>query len=261
MSKIELDKYYTPDNLAEYCVSKTNEIIGKENIKEYLEPSAGAGSFLPYLNNNYIAFDIKPEGENIEKSDYLKLELPYIKGRCTIGNPPFGKNTLALQFMRKAIKEGDYIAYILPVSQFNNNYQLFEFDLIYSEILPEVKYSGRVVKCCFNIYKRPNGKLNKKPNYKLKDVEIFEYRRNEKQVPYIKYDYRMCSYGSSIGVKCTKPDRYVKEICIIINKHKDKVIECLDSAEWKMIVPPTTTPSLPQWQVYKYLKEQVTELE
>lgn len=32
MAKIENDKYYTPDCLAEYCVNKTKETIGEENI-------------------------------------------------------------------------------------------------------------------------------------------------------------------------------------------------------------------------------------
>lgn len=259
MAKINLDKYYTPSDLAEYCVKKTKEVIGKENITEWLEPSAGAGVFLPYLDNNYLAFDIEPEVENIEQANYLELDLPYLKGRCVIGNPPFGRNTLALQFMRKALKEGDYISYILPVSQYNNNYQLYEFDLVHSEVLPEVKYSGRIVKCCFNIYKRPSGELNKKPNYKLKDVEIFEYRRNEKQVPNIEYDYRMCSYGD-IGKQCKRPDEFVKEICIKINNHKERVVECLSSADWVQITPPTTTPSLPQWRVLKYLREQIPQL-
>lgn len=260
MAKINLDKYYTPSDLAEYCVKKTKEVIGEENITEWLEPSAGEGVFLPYLGNNYLAFDIEPEAENIEQANYLELELPYFKGRCVIGNPPFGRNTLSLQFMRKALKEGDYISYILPVSQYNNNYQLYEFDLVYSEVLPEVKYSERTVKCCFNIYKRPIGELNKKPNYKLKDVEIFEYRRNEKQVPNIEYDYRMCSYGSNIGKQCKTPDEFVKEIIIKINNHKEQVVECLSSANWEQIVPPTTTPSLPQWRVLKYLREQIPEL-
>ena len=46
MSKIKNDKYYTSNELAEYCVNKTKEIIGKQNISEWLEPSAGAGVFL-----------------------------------------------------------------------------------------------------------------------------------------------------------------------------------------------------------------------
>lgn len=41
MAKIRLDKYYTPVDLAEYCVIKTREVIGDENITRFLEPSAG----------------------------------------------------------------------------------------------------------------------------------------------------------------------------------------------------------------------------
>ena len=48
IAKIINDKYYTSPELAEYCVKKTEEIIGKENITEYLEPSAGSGVFLDY---------------------------------------------------------------------------------------------------------------------------------------------------------------------------------------------------------------------
>jgi len=58
--KIINDKYYTSPNLANYIVNKTNEIIGEENIIEYLEPSAGAGVFLDYLNKPYLAYDIEP---------------------------------------------------------------------------------------------------------------------------------------------------------------------------------------------------------
>jgi hypothetical protein len=32
MAKIKNDKYYTSDELAKYCVEKTKEIIGVENI-------------------------------------------------------------------------------------------------------------------------------------------------------------------------------------------------------------------------------------
>jgi hypothetical protein len=53
MSKIKLDKYYTSESLAKYCVNKTKETIGVKNIREWLEPSAGGGAFLPFLDNNY----------------------------------------------------------------------------------------------------------------------------------------------------------------------------------------------------------------
>lgn len=39
-NKLHLDKYYTSDVLAQYCVNKTKEIINNPNVK-FLEPSAG----------------------------------------------------------------------------------------------------------------------------------------------------------------------------------------------------------------------------
>jgi predicted RNA methylase len=68
-AKINLDKYYTPVELAKYCIDKTYEIIGKENITEIIEPSAGNGSFSLQIPN-CIAYDIEPEHESIIKQDF-----------------------------------------------------------------------------------------------------------------------------------------------------------------------------------------------
>ena len=90
MAKIELDKYYTSKETALYCINKTKEIIGIENITEWLEPSAGDGSFSLQLDN-CLAYDIKPEHYSIIQQDFLELNLDYKKGRCIISNPPFGE--------------------------------------------------------------------------------------------------------------------------------------------------------------------------
>lgn len=39
--KIENDKYYTPKELAKRLINKTFDVIGKDNISEIIEPSAG----------------------------------------------------------------------------------------------------------------------------------------------------------------------------------------------------------------------------
>ncbi len=262
MAKIINDKYYTPPDLAEYIVNKTKEIIGEENITEYLEPSAGAGVFLDYLDKPYLAYDIEPEDDRIVRQDFLKLELEYKKGRCVIGNPPFGvKNTLSVQFYKKAIKIGDYIAFILPISQLNNSQQMYEFDLIHSEDLIKRLYSDKEIHCCFNIYKKPNQGLNNKIKYKLKDVEIIEVRLGNKKCN--EYDYAICSWGS-IGKEITKPNsnQYAKEFYFKIHnqKLKDSIIELLKTVDWINEYSMTATPNLLQWQVYKYLKEQIPEL-
>ena len=230
MAKLHLDKYYTPQPLADYCTQKAIEVIGIENITELVESSAGNGVFLNSFekllpNISYQAYDIEPEDDRIVKQDYLELEMEYKKGRIVIGNPPCGRNTLVLQFLSKDVDMCDYIAYILPISQLNNNYNFYKYDLISSEILPEIEYSGKIVKCCFNIYKKPIIKKSK-PNYKLKDVELFEYRRNERDVPSLNYDYIICSYGD-IGKELNSIGSCVKEICFKINNHKDKVLDVL----------------------------------
>jgi hypothetical protein len=160
MAKINLDKYYTSKELAKHCIDVVNK-LGLE-ITETIEPSAGNGSFSLQIPN-CIAYDLEPEHESIIKQDFLKLELPYKKGRMFIGNPPFGRgNSLSMAFYKKSVKLGDFIGFILPISQLNNNIQLFDFDLIHSEQLPLIEYSGIKLNCCFNVYKRPVNGLNKK---------------------------------------------------------------------------------------------------
>lgn len=57
--KIANDKYYTSKDLAFYCVEKTKDFLGIENITEYLEPSAGNGVFLEYLDKPFLAYDFE----------------------------------------------------------------------------------------------------------------------------------------------------------------------------------------------------------
>lgn len=265
MTKIELDKYYTPQDLAKYIVNKTKEIIGEQNITEYVEPSAGAGVFLDFLDKPYLAYDIEPEDSRAVEQDYLELELEYKRGRCVIGNPPFGRgNTLSVKFYKKSIELADYIAFIQPISQLNNNMQMYEFDLVYSKGLGLRNYSGKQLHCCFNIYKRPqSSKLNKRPNYKLKDVTIIEYRRGGNSVIPPGYDYAMGVYGTGcVGKVPNKVGQYCREYYFYIkNKElKNKVLDVLENFDWKGISKGTSMHMLPQWRIFKVLKEQIPKL-
>ena len=265
IAKILNDKYYTSPDLAEYCVKKTEEIIGKENISEYLEPSAGSGVFLDFLDEPYLAYDIEPEDNRIVMQDYLSLNLEYKKGRCIIGNPPFGFMTkLIIQFYKKSIQLGDYISFIMPVSFKDNIKQVVDFNLIYSEDLGLRQYSDRYIHCCLNIYKRPNNGLNKRNvnKIKLKDLEIIEIRMGNKKCD--KYDYAICSWGS-VGKEITKPNtkQYAKEFYFKIHneKYKTQIINLLKVTDWVKEYSMTATPNLLQWQIYKYIKEQIPEIE
>ncbi len=269
--KIKLDKYYTSEEVAEHCFKKTLEVIGEKNITEFVESSAGKGIFLNMMekytpNIPYRAYDIEPEDDRITQQDYLELDMEYKKGRVCGFNPPFGFMTkLIIQFYKKSVTLGDYISFIMPLSFKNNTKQVFDFDLIYSEDLGLQKYSDREIHCCFNIYKRGVNGLNKsKINrpIKLKDVIITEVRQGNKKVD--EFDYAICSWGS-VGKEIIFPNtrEFAKEFYITINnkKYKNKIITLLKRVNWIEEYNMTTTPNLLQWQIYKYLKEQIPELE
>lgn len=261
MAKINLDKYYTSKEIAKHCIDVVNK-LGLE-ITETIEPSAGNGSFSLQIPN-CIAYDLEPEYESIIRQDFLKLDLPYKKGRLFIGNPPFGtRNTLSVGFYKQATKMGDCIAFILPVSQYNNNQQMYEFDLIHSEVLPLIEYSGQKLMCCFNVYKRGNDGLNSKPyDYTLKDVTILEWRRGGSYKIPENYDLGICSWGASIGKEIKHQGQFALENYIIVNNtdFKHLVIEKMKQAKWCELYPNIATPRLGQWKIYKYLKEQIPEL-
>lgn len=139
--KIPLDKYYTSQELSDYCTQKVIDIIGKVNITELVESSAGNGVFLNSFERllpdvPYLAYDIEPEDDRIIKQDYLNLNFEYKKGRVCGFNFPYGtKNNLSKAFANKSFEMAEYVATILPISQLNNTQSIYKYDLIYSEDL------------------------------------------------------------------------------------------------------------------------------
>lgn len=259
MAKIKNDKYYTPKELAEYCVEKTKEIVGVDNISEWLEPSGGSGVFLDFLPKGTYSCDIEPEDSRVDKKDYLSLDLGYREGRCIIGNPPFGRaNSGVKKFFKKSTLLGEYIAFILPISQFNNNNELYQYDLIYSEDLGKCLFTDRIIHCCFNIYRKP--KLKKqKPVQKLRDLEIVGWRKAKS----VDCDFYICCYGSNTGMIVDKDSKLVNINGIIIKNEKlrEQIYSVFKTTKWASVYNMTTTPNLLRWQIMKHLKEQIPELE
>lgn len=142
-------KYYTPAPLARYIVNKVKDVIGTENIEEYLEPSAGAGVFLEFFDKPFIAFDIYPENPQIQKVDFLLTKLQYKRGRVVLGNPPFSH---AKDFIQKGLEIADYVAFILP--EFYYKKSLKGVQCIYKQIITGYEFSGLRIDVCFVIYKR-----------------------------------------------------------------------------------------------------------
>lgn len=267
--KIELDKYYTPVGIANHCWDKAYEILGENNISESIEPSVGGGAFLHHpVYYPSLAFDIQPDCQStthteVITQDFLKLDLPYRKGRLFIGNPPFGdRNNLSRAFFNKAVTMGDYIAFILPISQLDNASSLYKFDLAYSEDLGLQNYSGTDLHCCFNIYKRPeSGKVNPKPCLKLKDISIF--RHDTKGYADKEADIRICYWGNgSAGKVLSEGESYSAEYKIKVNNPalKERVISVLSSFDWQGYLKGIAAKVIPQHQVYAVLAAAIPEI-
>jgi len=260
-NKLHLDKYYTPKDICKYVVDKTKEICVE--ICEFIEPSAGKGNFLDYLPKGTLAYDIEPEDSRITEQDYLALDIKYKKGRCVVGNPPYGRSlNLARAFCNKSFEIADYVSFILPISQLNNDNSIYKFDLIYSENLGRIKFTDREVPVCLNIYKRPKFGLNKRKSYKDSIIEIKEVtkQRQEHRRTYIgdfKYDVGICAWGAAIGKEVYDEDEYARSFWICI-KDRDNVQYYKDlilNADWQSIYHMTGTPVIAQWQVYKYVED------
>lgn len=262
MGKIINDKYYTSILVSKYCIDKTFEIIGKNNITDIIEPSAGNGSFSNQLN--CTAYDIEPDSENIIQQDFLNLVLPYKKGRLIIGNPPYGpKMHLVVKFFKKSVQLGDYISFILPISQLDNIVSLYEFDLVWSEDLGVQQYSDRKIHCCLNIFKRSENGLNKKPKFKMKDITI--RRESNKGYDDIeKYDLRMVYWGSGSAGKILSPSdkKFAGEYKIIIHREelKTKIIEVLSNADWHKELKVIAMMRIKHYHIYNLLKREIPEI-
>ena len=267
-NKLDLDQYYTSYEDMEYCVNKAWDVIkdlGYE-VSEFLEPSAGEGVFSNYLATSgldVIAIDIEPKGEDIIKADFLTYDLEYKEGRFIIGNPPYGARlNLAQKFYKRAIELGDYIAFILPISQLNNTQFLYEFDLVHSEDLGKLVFSNKKkVHCCLNVYVRPKNGLNKKIPTKLKDVTIV--RQDKKGYEDIEFDIRMCYWGDGTAGKILKEgENYSGEYKIIIhNKElKDDIINLLSTIKWKDEIDSVAMRRIKQYHIIQVLKKYIPNI-
>lgn len=156
--KIPLDKYYTSEEVVNKCWEILKETINFDEITEIIESSAGNGAWIDKIketNIDYKLYDIEPEHEEIEKADFLELNLDYKPGRIVGFNPPFGRsNNLSRKFYNKAVGIADYIAFIQPISQLDNTNSMYYFDLVKSIDLGKTPYSGKMLHTCFNVYKR-----------------------------------------------------------------------------------------------------------
>lgn len=114
------EQYYTPATLAADLVTTALMHISSAELRHYLEPAAGTGSFVKALElagiDQITAIDKFPKGELITKADFLSWNPPRTDF-VTISNPPFGRNNaLSVPFFNHAAEFSDYIAFLVPRS-------------------------------------------------------------------------------------------------------------------------------------------------
>jgi len=261
MSKnIELDKFYTPKETAKQCIDLFFETF--TDVTEIIEPSAGNGNFSLQIPN-CIAYDLEPEHESITTQDFLKLESPYIKGRAFIGNPPFGdRNNLARSFYKHACKMGDYVGFILPISQMDNTDSLYYFDLVKSIDLGVLRYSGMKVHCCFNLYKRPkNGNLNERKNinpnlFILYGDDVYRGKR-QKEYAELDYDFVIFRRGASAGkIKTENTNKQTYKIKVFEKENIEYVKNTILEFDWLNYKKHQSAPNITRNDIYRLFKSE-----
>jgi len=218
LTKLEkkLDQFYTKPEIAQKCFNFAKTVLQNINRFQFIEPSAGTGSFFNLLPNKYLqynkkkyktrlGFDIDPKTVRIEKKNFLtdnldiNMLLPKAKV-VIIGNPPFGnRSKLAISFFNRATKYGDTIAFIVPLqfrkwsvqSKLNK-----EFKLIKEMLLDKNSFTfnnkSYGVRCIFQIWTRLNTQYKNiriltKPQTKHKDFEMWQYNNTPETFKYFDY--------------------------------------------------------------------------
>jgi hypothetical protein len=121
MRNIELDQYYTNDDVVQQCL----DMLALEEYDVIVEPSAGTGAFYTHLPvAKRVGVDLEPACDGVIEQDYFKfVEVAHAcqmfpvkdKNYLVVGNPPFGKNaSLARRFFNASARFADTIAFILP---------------------------------------------------------------------------------------------------------------------------------------------------
>jgi hypothetical protein len=113
------DQYYTRASVAKECVDQILSLIPESSSWQWVEPSAGNGSFLKALPESILRFgmDLEPKMDGIVRGDFFTWEPLSQMKRIFFGNPPFGKQgSLAKSFIQHAAKKASVIAFILPRS-------------------------------------------------------------------------------------------------------------------------------------------------
>jgi len=161
-----IDKFYTKPEVARLCMERIKQNISISRERDLIvEPSAGNGSFIPFIKDatdHFLFLDISPQNEEIIRQDFLNFQIGEREHDRihVVGNPPFGRqSSLAFKFLKKSMEFADTVSFILPRSFRKQSNQekinlffhlIFEMDLCNDAFLiDEMEYN---VPCIFQIW-------------------------------------------------------------------------------------------------------------
>ena len=159
-----LDQFYTKKEVAEKCVATILQIAPHTRTYQWIEPSAGKGTFLKALpaTVNRLGIDLDPKSPFVKKGDFLLWEPSGQSPKIVFGNPPFGRqSSTAKAFIQHAASFASVIAFILPRSfvkpSMSNAFPL-TFHCIHTESVEkdafELNGSPYDVPCVFQIWEK-----------------------------------------------------------------------------------------------------------
>ena len=247
----KLGQYFTPKSIRELLLSK----LPKKDNADILDPACGSGEFLlsckKYFKNPILyGFDIDKKLINISSKlvknasiknfDFLNIDINKKKYDYIIGNPPYFELKLNEEIKKKyfdiikgrvnifslfiktgldLLKDGGYLAYVVPPSMNNGTYfsKLREYiiknsSLEYLHIIDGAdNFHLANQKVMLIILKKTNSKKSSKYIFKKNRITIFTEDKN-----FLNKSYKNTVSLKDIGYT-------VKTGNIIWNEHKEKL--------------------------------------
>lgn len=209
----DLDKYYTKEETARYCIQTIKRVLKKADYSIpdlfFIEPSAGSGSFLKVLKRSYsIGFDIAPTAPGIMKADFLNddVRIQKDKNNIIVGNPPFGKKaSLAIDFINKSFDYSDVVCFIVPIQfkKWSVQKQIQQgARLVYERDLDSNSFqlgeSDYELRCCLQIWVSLEAegfeefkdlRIKEAPETAHDDFEMYQYNCTEQAKKFFDYEW------------------------------------------------------------------------